>query len=209
MALFRESETIFTLRKPDRPAVEAFLAAERRKPFTYPEVGATHPDQSYHLPELRQRYRVLHHRLRLGGGSDVFARARQAISAWRMFDLDWVRLCWPETPIVAGNIVAVLGEAMGVWSINGCRIVYVLDENDADRRRFGFAYGTTPRHAIVGEERMLVEWQRQDDSVWYDLHAFSRKSHLLAKVGAFHLHHLQQRFARESHLAMLRAVADH
>lgn len=40
-------------------------------------------------------------------------------------------------------------------------------------RRSGFAYGTLTCHVERGEERFAVEWLA-DDSVWYDLRAFSR-----------------------------------
>ena len=36
-------------------------------------------------------------------------------------------------------------------------------------RKFGFAYGTLPDHAATGEERFLIEWNQDDDSVWYDI----------------------------------------
>lgn len=38
--------------------------------------------------------------------------------------------------------------------------------------RFGFAYGTLPSHAEIGEERFMVELR--DGAVWYDILAFSQ-----------------------------------
>ncbi len=49
--------------------------------------------------------------------------------------------------------------------------------------RFGFAYGTLPGHVESGEERFLVEWDRGDDAVWYDILAFSRPNHVLTRLG--------------------------
>ena len=40
--------------------------------------------------------------------------------------------------------------------------------------RFGFAYGTLPGHGGSGEERFLIERDR-DDGVWYDILAFSAR----------------------------------
>src|SRR5262245_46391050 len=40
--------------------------------------------------------------------------------------------------------------------------------------RHGFASGTLPAHAESGEERFIVEWDRADGGVWYDILAFSR-----------------------------------
>ncbi|MEK6323521.1 MAG: DUF1990 family protein [Acidobacteriota bacterium] len=46
----------------------------------------------------------------------------------------------------------------------------------------------------------------KDDSVWYDIYAYSRPNHLIAKLGYPVTRLLQKRFARESMDAMLRAV---
>jgi len=45
--------------------------------------------------------------------------------------------------------VAILARSIGLWWLNACRIVYVVDKVD----KFGFAYGTLPDHAGSGEER--------------------------------------------------------
>lgn len=52
------------------------------------------------------------------------------------------------------------------------RIVYLIDEP----RRRGFAYGTLPGHPESGEEAFIVE-QRDDESVWLTIRAFSRPAH--------------------------------
>jgi uncharacterized protein (UPF0548 family) len=72
--------------------------------------------------------------------------------------------------------------------------------------RFGFAYGTLPGHAESGEERFLVEWDRTDDAVRYDVLAFSRSRHPLARLSYPLTCRTQRRFARDSAVAMLRAV---
>ena len=120
-----------------------------------------------------------------------------------MFDMEWIELCRPNAPIEPGSTVAVLARHFGFWSLNVCRIVYVLDEP----RRYGYAYGTLPEHAETGEERFTVEW-REDDSVWYDIRAFSRDKHPLAKTAYPLSRMLQARFRRDSGLAMQRAVAN-
>ena len=51
---------------------------------------------------------------------------------------------------------------LGLWWLNACRIVYVVDEA-GPVTKFGFAYGTLPGHAGTGEERFLVEWDRASD----------------------------------------------
>jgi uncharacterized protein (UPF0548 family) len=136
----------------------------------------------------------------LGEGSLVFYKAKQAVQRWRMFDIAWVRLYWPSTPIAARNIMAILVGGFGVWMVNVCRIVYVIDEP----RRYGFAYGTLSEHAEAGEERFLVEW-RDDNSVWYEVLAISREKHPLAKIAYPIARRLQKKFRRDSRLAMQRA----
>jgi uncharacterized protein (UPF0548 family) len=71
--------------------------------------------------------------------------------------------------------------------------------------KFGFAYGTLAEHAERGEERFLVEWHQDDDTVWYDLLAFSKPGPM-ARVGYPLARRLQKRFARDSKEAMKRAV---
>ena len=50
-------------------------------------------------------------------------------------------------------------------------------------RRFGFAYGTLPGHAESGEERFLIEWDQDEDGVWFDILAFSRPAPLPGPAG--------------------------
>ena len=50
-----------------------------------------------------------------------------------------------------------------------------------------------------------MEWQ-EDDSVWYDILAFSRPNHFLARLGYLILRTPQRQVARDSAAAMQRAV---
>jgi uncharacterized protein (UPF0548 family) len=121
-----------------------------------------------------------------------------------MFEMPWVQLCWPDTPIEPGATVAVLVSHLGFWSLNFCRIIYVIEES-APIEKYGFAYGTLPDHAERGEERFTVEFDSRDQSVWYDIYAFSRPSPL-ARLAYPFARHLQKRFARDSKAAMLKFV---
>jgi len=93
-----------------------------------------------------------------------------------------------------------------IWILNACRIVYVIDDT-GPTDIFGFAYGTLPGHVERGEERFSVQWNYADDSVWYDILAFSRPNHWLARLGYPYVRRLQKRFARASQQAMLSAVS--
>jgi Domain of unknown function (DUF1990) len=73
--------------------------------------------------------------------------------------------------------------------------------------KFGFAYGTLLEDEEQGEERFTVEFHSSNQSVWYDLYAFSRPN-FMARLGYPLARTLQKRFARDSKTAMPRAVAD-
>jgi uncharacterized protein (UPF0548 family) len=110
-------------------------------------------------------------------------------------------------PHHGGTVVGVFGRHFGVWSLNACRIVYVIEKEALLLKRYGFAFGTLPGHVERGEERFTVEWHRADDSVWYEVFAFARPVHPLAKVGLPFVRLIQRRFAAASLRAM--AAAHH
>lgn len=193
---------MFSLTRPTATQIAEFLATQADAPFSYAETGATRG-----APPAR--YTVDHNRVRLGAGADVFHRAAAALRHWRMLSLGWASVHPPEAEIVEGSTVALVARHYGFWSLNACRIVYVIDEADEVNsiRRFGFAYGTLPEHGALGEERFTVEWRRADDGVWYDLYAVSRPGHPLARLGYPLARALQRRFARASKRAMVAAAA--
>ncbi len=102
-------------------------------------------------------------------------------------------------------MVATLARSIGLWWVNACRIVTVVNE-DAPVRRFGFAHGTLPDHAGSGQERFLIEWDQADENVWYDILAFSQPRHFLARLGYPWVRRVQKRFGRESVAVMRQAV---
>lgn len=188
---------MFFLRKPSAEQVQRFLNGQKELSFSYPEAGAT----NFTLPS---GYNIDHNRIRLGEGEQVFKQAAAGMRSWQMFNLGWLEICWPDAPIKVGSTVGVLCLHFGFWSCHPARIVYVIDEADDRARRFGFAYGTLPAHDEKGEERFLIEWLHEDDSVWYDILAFSRPATVLAKLGYPLVRMLQKRFGRDSKQAMLR-----
>lgn len=192
---------MMTLSRPGDDDVRRWLGGMNTVPLSYSPVGLT---KSLPDGDVPSGFVIDHNRVRLGLGLAAFERARAAVRRWEMFHLGWVHLCWPSTPIVANTTVAVLIRQFGVWLSNACRIVYLVEQT-GDLHRFGFAYGTLPDHAESGEERFTVEWNRSDDSVWYDLLAVSRPNHLLARLGYPYARRLQRRFASDSLRAMERA----
>jgi uncharacterized protein (UPF0548 family) len=81
-----------------------------------------------------------------------------------------------------------------------------LEETNDEIEKFGFAYGTLLEHAERGEERFSVEYHKSDESVWYDLYAFSQPNNFWARLGYPASRMLQRRFATESKVAMKRAI---
>ncbi len=187
------------LQKPSADLITGFLAEQAGLPFSYAAVGATAgtPPPDYVLD---------HRRTKLGEGEAVWRAARSALRRWEQFRLGWVEAGPPQTPIRVGSTIAVLARVYGVWWLNACRIVYVIDE-DGPIARFGFAYGTLPGHVEKGEERFLLQWDRSDNAVWYDILAFSRPNHILTRLGYPLVRRRQKQFGRNSTAAMLGAVA--
>jgi uncharacterized protein (UPF0548 family) len=139
-------------------------------------------------------------------GPQTFVRAAGALRSWKMYETGWTKPCWPDAPITGGTVVGVLGRHPGLWSLNACRIVHVIEEEALLLKRYGFAFGTLPGHVERGEERFTVEWHRADDSVWYEVFAFARPAHPLASVGPPFVRLVQRRFAAASLRAMVAAV---
>jgi uncharacterized protein (UPF0548 family) len=189
---------MITLRRPSDATIRDFLAAQAKVEFTYSEVGATAttPPPGYVLD---------HTRVKLGEGEEVFAAAVAAMGRWDQFRLGWVEARPPETPIRPGEVVAIVARRVGLWWVNACRVVYVVDEH-GPVRRYGFASGTLPDHAGTGEERFLIEWDRASGEIWYDILAFSRPQRPLTRLGYPYMRRLQKKFGKDSAAAMSMAA---
>jgi len=190
---------MFKITGPNDKDIAEFISSQCNLEFTYAEVGATNttPPAGFILD---------HNRVPLGHGEASFRTAVTALKNWQQFDLGWVTIVPRGVPIEVGSIVAIKARAFGTWSLSASRVVYVIDEP----RRFGFAYGTLPNHVECGEERFLIEWL-SDDSVWYDILAFSKPRHPLVRASFPLASRLQKRFARESlrKVQSLVQISDH
>jgi len=189
---------MFLIRKPSAEQIRGVIDSQTSLDFTYPMVGATRN------AEAPSGFAVDHNRIQLGNGKEVFETAKRALADWQHYRFSWLELHRPESVPEVGQTVAKVTRALGLWVLNVCRIVYLVEE-DRPLRRSGFAYGTLPEHAECGEERFQVEWHA-DDSVWYDIFAFSRPHQLLARIGKPYVRLKQKQFAWESLAAMKDAV---
>jgi|SRR5687768_11109213 len=199
---------MFTFSEPSDRDIAKYISSQAKLPFSYAEAGATKSGPGASTSDLGARnstgpagYTLDHNRVQLGHGAEIYQRAVEALKQWRQFELGWVTLVPHGVKVETGAVVAVKARAGGLWSLNACRVVYVIDEAE----RFGFAYGTLPDHIERGEERFLLERQPNDDSVWYDILAFSRPRHALVKAGFPYARMLQKRFARDS-MAVMKSV---
>ena len=187
-----------SFQKPSVDSMRRFIAEQAKLDFSYSAVGATAatPPAGFVVDRTR---------IKLGEGEAVYESASAALRRWDHFRLGWVDVWSPETPLEAGEVVAVMGRALGLWWLNCCRIVYVVNET-GPIRKFGFAYGTLPGHVESGEERFVIEWNQGDNSVWYDILAFSRPSQVLIRLGSPIVRRMQKRFGRDSAAAVFRSV---
>lgn len=192
---------MFLFLQPSSETVAEFISSQQDLPFSYSQVGTTKSQPR----DGHREYTVDHNRTRLGEGEQTYQRAVLALRNWQQFDLGWVTVVPPGKPLEVGTTVAVQAKIFGFWTLNAARIVYVIDEKQNGNAKFGFAYGTLPDHVERGEERFTVE-RHEDGSVWYDIYAFSRPKHPLARVGFPIARLLQKRFVRDS-LAVMRAAS--
>jgi uncharacterized protein (UPF0548 family) len=192
---------MFFLRRPTTQRINRFRSEAEQDSFSYPQVGAIGDST---LPE---GFNVDRNRIRLGEGLPLFDRAYAALQAWKMFDIGWVELIHPAEPVAPGQTVVVLARTFGLYSLSASRVITMIDEDNGQIWRRGFSYGTLQHHVERGEERFSVEYHHEDDSVWYDLLAFSIPQHRLAILGYPLSRSAQRHFAVDSKAAMLRAVS--
>ncbi len=185
------------LTKPTPERIREFLKQQSELHFSYAEVEASRDASP-------AGFDLDHNRIRLGVGRAVFDTACAALRRWEQFPRTWTEVHLPDAALEVKKTVAVLFRVFGLWWMSSARIVYCIDET-SPIRRFGFAYGTLPAHLERGEERFSIEWL-PDDTVWYDIRAFSRPRHWLVRLGYPLARLMQKRFVRDSQAAMLHAV---
>ena len=136
--------------------------------------------------------------------ASAFARAREALFAWRHFEIPWLELRGAEGPVHPGQCVATEVQRFGVWSLNPCRVVYTIDEPDFA----AYAYGTTPGHPARGEEHFVLRTDTQRSHLVLEIAAFSRPEHWLVRIGQPVLRSFQRRFAPACAEALTRALRE-
>ena len=172
---FDETERLIVAMHFVRPsnagAMTEYLRSLEATAPTYQELGATLSDS------LPVGYHHLVAGKIIGRGSETFSRATRGLRTWQAHQFKGARVFPDNTPPTSGaTFVVTLG--FGCASIGApCRIVAIVEEP----RRFGFAYGTLPGHPEQGEEFFVVSIG-EDESVRFDIRAFSRASDSLTRL---------------------------
>ncbi|MCY7413638.1 MAG: DUF1990 domain-containing protein [Salinibacterium sp.] len=162
-------------------------------PVTYGAVGATQAPDLMRYPPAG--YRAITRTARIGHGTARFEFACASALTWGIQRASGFRVRLIDAPIESDAAVeaasrdALYGPDGAQYLSAGdtaelgipvvgpivvrvlARVVYLVDEP----KRRGFAYGTLPGHPEDGEEAFIVS-QREDDSVWLTIRAFSRPS---------------------------------
>lgn len=70
-----------------------------------------------------------------------------------------------KTPLEVGAVVSILTRHFGFWSLNACRVVYLIDQvRTCEEVWLCLRNLIEPRGR--GEERFTIEWHKADDTVW-------------------------------------------
>lgn len=169
------------LSRPTVQQLEATAEQSANDSLTYSPVGATatHDDVPGYRRDRWTR--------ELGRGDDVFQRGVQALRNWEMHQRSGLIVAKPGPPAV-GQVVAMAAPLPLGFIEVVCRVVAVQDELD----RFGFTYGTLPRHPEQGEESFTVTLA-SDGCIKFEVIAVSRARHPLARAFPPVARRLQQR----------------
>ena len=190
---------MFLIRRPSAREIEVFIGQSINLPLSCGQIGfAKQSPSDFSIDEASAT---------IGRGKPAFERARLALREWRHFEMGWVEIFPKNASIEPGTTVAILVHHFGFWSLNGCRVVYELDDRPDDTS-FGFAYGTLTNHAEMGEEIFQVSISPESEEVSYSIRAASKPRAALARLGYPITRLLQARFRRDSIAAMQRAVRE-
>jgi uncharacterized protein (UPF0548 family) len=195
-----DNHFMFYTSKPTTKEIYDLIKTQSDLPFSYKNVGAT---KDHETPE---DFPINQLRKKLGNGKMVFKKAVEAINSWQMYALDWTRVLPENVSIKEGEIVVTMINHLGFWSLNPCRIIYLIDEKTDEFQKFGFAFGTLPAHSETGEEQFQIEWNCKTDEVFYEIYAFAKPHNPLAKIAFPYVGYLQKTFAEDSYKAMLKFV---
>lgn len=182
------------LRRPDAGFLSRVVAEQREVAPDYPGVGGTLRG------ETPAGFRADRHRVDLGDGDEVFDRAVRGLRDWAPHRSAGL-VVETDGPISEGTTVVMAAPLPVGFAVAACRIVAVIDEQDA----FGFAYGTLPLHPAKGEELFVV--RRTAGAVSFEVVVFSRPRQVLAKLGGPVARRMQTRVTQQYVAGMVAAAS--
>ena len=111
---------MFLTRRPAPAAIDRFLRDSQDLPVSYA--------RSVWSGTCPSTVRSTSRSSRSAGAPADFERAKAALMAWKQFDIGWVDLFPRQAPVAVGTVVAVVIRHLGFWSMNGCRVLYHVDD---------------------------------------------------------------------------------
>lgn len=184
---------MWSFRRPDAAALDAFRERVARVALSYPHIGMTRTSV------VPAGYGREHQRVELGVD---FERARAALLDFATHRLPYLFVHPAGARVAEGLVVLVVARVGPLWTTNPCRVVYVDDQPE----RFSYAYGTLPGHAEHGEETFTVE-RRPGGGVFAETLAYARPQDLLARLGGPVAHRYQAKVKRDYMAALVRHAA--
>jgi uncharacterized protein (UPF0548 family) len=180
--------------RPTDQKIRSLRDARKELSFSYADVGATRMTPP-------SGWRINHMRSLLGRGRVVHDKAVNALFSWELLTVGSLEVFATAPGVVPQADVAILSRHFGIWSVDFCRVIYVLNEepeNGGAMLRTGFGYGTLPGHAVRGEEIFSIERHLATQEVWYDIYSFSLPANPLLRLLSPFALAAQRRFARAS-----------
>ena len=188
---------MFLLWRPSDNFIQHVVDEQRESQLTYQQIGLTRESVCPPGFSQNQWHSVI------GNGEQAFARARNALSQWRMLNLGWIQVVSAPESVQEGGLVCTLARIACVYSLNVAKVVYI--DNGESTHRFSFGYGTLPEYPISGEERFSVAFWPETGDVTFEIFSFSRAATHLTKLGRPLLRQAQRRFSIDS-TAVMRAA---
>ncbi len=178
------------LRKPGIETIRGFLVRQSKLDFTYSAVGC-HVRQS---SPPGYAIRSLAHQL--GEGESAYEAAKRGAKELGSVRLGWLEAGPEGTPIQTNAMVAILARTFGIWWLNACRIVLVIEEvGNGESIRLRLMNFTGPRRNRRGAISSWNGIKRTTES-WFDILAFSRPHHILTRLAYPIVRMTQKRFGR-------------
>lgn len=112
---------MFFLRRPTEQQINSLLASRQSMPFSYPDVSATRATPP------PAGWRINHMRALVGKGKPAYESTVAALFSWQLLAIQGLQV-FPSTPSLEPHTnVAILSHHFGIWSVDFCRVIYVLN----------------------------------------------------------------------------------